>query len=327
MLDLLETAELVAFTRTVEAGSLSRAAKELGIPRATLGRRLARLEERLGVRLIRRTTRSIRVTPAGEALLLHARVALGAVRDAVTAARQEDGLIRGLVRFASLPLGRVSHDALICAFVEAHPGVQLHVDVSARFVRFSEADYDVALRAGDTVEQGLVSRRLTRMAMVAIASPGYLARYGTPTRVEDLPAHRCLLGFLRGTAPNHYWPLRGGGSARVEGVLVSNDVHLLREAVARGLGIAMLPMIIAEALLLTGEAVPVLEGILEGESQIAVVYPEKAFLSPVVRAFIDVLVQWAKVELVPKMRPAPPRTPPAKQPALPKKPRASKKKK
>lgn len=300
MHDLLETSELEALVRTVEAGSVSRAAKELGIPRATLGRRLARLEERLGTRLLRRTTRSVRVTAAGEALLQHARVALSAVRDGVFAARRSEHVVRGLIRFASLPMASPSLDALVIDFVRNNPSVQIHVNVSARFVSFAEVDYDVALRAGDTVEQGLVSRRLLRSPTLAVASPAYLARAGTPKRPEDLAVHTCLLGFLRGTSPNHYWPLRAGSALRVEGALVSNDIHLLRRAVEQGIGIAHLPMLIAEEMLEAGTAVPVLEGIIGGETQIAVVYPEKAYLSPVVRAFIDAIVVWAKDEFAPR---------------------------
>ena len=87
---------------------------------------------------------------------------------------------------------------------------------------------------------------------------------------------------------------------RVEGALVSNDIHLLRRAVEQGIGIAHLPMLIAEDMLAEGTAVPVLEDVIGGETQIAVVYPEKAYLSPVVRAFIDAVVLWAKDELVPR---------------------------
>jgi DNA-binding transcriptional LysR family regulator len=300
MLDLLETAEIEAFVRTVEAGSLSRAAKELGIPRATLGRRLARLEERLGTRLLRRTTRSIRVTPSGEALLRHARVALGAVRDAVEAVRQSDGVVRGLIRFAALPMGDGLLDAHLVKFVERHPEVQLHVNVAARFVSFAEVDFDVALRAGETSEQGLVSRRVLRTSSLAFASPAYLAAHGIPKRIEDLASHRCLLGFQRGSDPQHYWPLLGGGTVRVDGTLVSNDIHLLRRAVEQGLGIALLPLLIAGDALAKGTAVPVLDEVIGGETQLAVVYPEKAFQSPVVRVFIDELIAWAKATFGPR---------------------------
>lgn len=283
-----------AFTRTIEAGSMSRAANELGIPRATLGRRLARLEERLGTRLLRRTTRSIRVTPAGEALLQHARVALGAIRDAVEAVHTSDQVVRGLIRFAALPMGDGQLDAHLVQFLQRHPGVQLHVNVAARFVSFAEVDFDVALRAGETSEQGLVSRRVLRTSTLAVASPTYLAARGIPKRIEDLAKHQCLLGFLRGSDPQHYWPLLAGGTVRVEGTLVSNDVHLVRRGVEAGLGIGHLPLLVAQDMLARGAAVPVLQDIIGGETQLAVVYPERAFQSPVVRAFIDELILWAK---------------------------------
>src|SRR5438105_15919698 len=104
MLDPVETSELLAFTRTVEAKSLSRAAAELGTPRATIGRRLARLEKRLGVRLLRRTTRALALTDAGDAFYRHARIVIDAVEHAETSVRQSDQVLRGTLRVATPPM-------------------------------------------------------------------------------------------------------------------------------------------------------------------------------------------------------------------------------
>src|SRR5690242_11273165 len=121
-----ETAELLAFARTVEARSLSRAAAELGVPRATISRRLGRLEERLGVRLLRRTTRSLALTDAGEALHRHAHIVLDAIHHAEASVRRVDDAVRGELRVSVPPMDG-SLAAMVCAFARRYPEVRLHV--------------------------------------------------------------------------------------------------------------------------------------------------------------------------------------------------------
>src|SRR5258705_469976 len=127
MAELLETRELLAFTKAVEAKSLSRAAAELGVPRATLARRLASLEARLDVRLLRRTTRSLTLTDAGEALYRHARAALDAVRQAEQSVRRPDERVRGELRVSLLPVADDAMFDVITAFAAEHPDVRVQV--------------------------------------------------------------------------------------------------------------------------------------------------------------------------------------------------------
>jgi len=169
MTDPVETSELLAFTRTVEAKSLSRAAVELGAPRATIGRRLSRLEERLGVRLLRRTTRALALTDAGDAFYRHARIVLDAVEQAEASVRRSDSVVRGTLRVATPPMLDPSFNALVCNFARAYPEVQIHVDASSRYVDLMREGYDVALRAGTEIEPGLVARTLARTSAVAVA--------------------------------------------------------------------------------------------------------------------------------------------------------------
>ena len=293
MNDPVETSELVAFTRTVDARSLSRAAIELGVPRATLGRRLARLEERLGVRLLRRTTRSLALTDAGDAFYRHARIALDAVSQAEASVRHADEAVRGTLRVSAPPLNEPSFHALMCDFARRYPQVQLHVHFSSAYVDLYRDGYDVALRASTQLEPGLVARTLQRMPVVAVASPDYLAQHGTPRSHRDLRRHLCLLGFARGEVPQTHWPLAGGGKVRVEGALFSNEITLLCEAAVRGLGIALLPMILTGRLIEEGRLVRVLPGVVEADSRFAIVYPERELVPPQVRAFIDAVVTWS----------------------------------
>jgi DNA-binding transcriptional LysR family regulator len=292
MRDPVETSELVAFARTVEAKSLARAAAELRVPRATISRRLARLEKRLGVRLLRRTTRSLTLTDAGEAFYKHARIVLDAVRDAEASVRATSETSRGDLRVSiPPPLADRSLFALLATFAREHPLVRLQVDSSTRHVDLRRDGYDVALRAGSAFEPGLITRTLFRAETVAVAAPSYLAEHGTPRTGRDLRRHRCLMGFMRGEIPQTHWPI-GGRTMLVEGVFFSNELRLLRSAALAGLGIALLPDLFVEGAIARGELIRVLKGIVRGEDRIAIVYPERELVPPHVRAFIEAITRW-----------------------------------
>jgi DNA-binding transcriptional LysR family regulator len=287
-----ETAELLAFTRIVEAKSLSRAAAELGVPRATIGRRLARLEERLGTRLLRRTTRSLSLTDAGNNYYRHARIVLDAVAQAEASVRAKDNVMRGDLRVSVPPIIEDSFLSMVTSFAKKFPEVRVQVDFSTRIVDLIRDGYDVALRASAEIQPGLVARTVGRHKVIAVASPAYLTKNGTPRTVKDLRKHRCLTGFARGELPQSTWPV-GRGVLHVESAFSSNDLRLLREAAVRGLGVALLPWFLLADLIEKGALVHVLPGIVEAENRLAVVYPEREFLPLHVRAFIDALTQWA----------------------------------
>lgn len=174
MKDPLENAELLAFVKIVDAKSLTRAAAELGIPRATIGKRLARLEQRLEVRLLRRTTRSLALTDAGETFYRQARIVLDAVSQAEASIRRPGDAISGDLRVSLPPMTGARFLDTIAEFVEAHPQVRLHAMFSSRMVDLRREGYDVALRATDQFEPGLVARTIARTSLVAVASPRYL---------------------------------------------------------------------------------------------------------------------------------------------------------
>jgi DNA-binding transcriptional LysR family regulator len=298
MQELLETAELEAFARIVESGSLSRAAIELEVPRATIGRRLARLEERLAVRLVRRSTRRLALTDAGTTLYNHAQAVLAAVREAAASVRGEHGSVRGRLRVSVPPMASESFHALVNDFLIRHPDVEMHVHASPQRADLIAGGFDLALRAGGLLDPGLVARSLARSRSVAVASPEYLARRGTPKRVRELRDHACLLGFERGEVPGHYWPLRSGSTVRVDGPLATNEISGLLSAAIAGLGIAVLPLFFVAPAIAAGTLMPVLAEQIGGPVQIAVVYPERELVPPLVRTFIDELVLWGRQEFV-----------------------------
>jgi DNA-binding transcriptional LysR family regulator len=295
MNDPLETAELLAFARVVDAKSLSRAAAELGVPRATIGRRLARLEQRLGTRLLRRTTRSLALTEAGELFYRQARIVLEAVAQAQSTVRETGEVMRGVLRLSIPPANDDALAAVITSFAKEHPDVRLQVNASTRIVDLLREGYDLALRASMAISPGLIARTILREKVIAVASPEYLAKYGMPRGVKELRKHRCLTGFARGELPQGTWRV-GRSEVHVESAFSSNDLVLLREAAARGVGIALLPTFLVSQLLETGALVKVLPGVIDAETRLAVVYPEREFLPRHVRAFIDALVQWSPVQ-------------------------------
>ena len=297
MSDPVETAELAAFTKTVETKSLSRAAAELRVPRATVSRRLARLEERLGARLIRRTTRSLVLTEAGEVFYRQATIALEAVRLAEQSVRMTDDVVRGDLRVSVPPMMSVSFHAMLCEFATRFPELRVHVHTSNQLVDVLHGGYDVALRASSQIQPGLIARTLFRDPMIAVAAPAYLADRGTPRSQRDLRTHRCLLGFARGELPETHWPMVSGGKLHVDGVFFANDIALLCDAAVNGLGIALLPRGFVLPHLESGALMQVLADIVGAEMQIALVYPERAFLPPQVRAFIDAVAAWVPREL------------------------------
>lgn len=295
MKQAVETSELLAFVRVVDAKSLSRAEQQLEVPRATLARRIARLEQRLGARLLRRTTRSLSLTDAGEIFYRQAQMVLEAVARAEASVTRVDDVMRGDLRVSVPPMPSDFSGAfseLVTSFAKKHPEVRVQVDMSTRLVDLVREGYDVALRAASVLEPGLVARLVGRHRAIAVASPDYLAERGTPRAAKDLRRHRCLTGYARGELPMSTWPV-GGRTVHVASTFSSNEVHMLRDAAVRGLGIALVPEAIVLEQLATGALVHVLKGVVEAENKLAVVYVEREFMPPHVRLFVDALVAWA----------------------------------
>lgn len=299
MTEPLETAELLAFATIVDKQSMSRAAAELRIPRATLSRRLARLEERLGVRLLRRTTRSLAVTDPGDALYRQARIVLEALSRAEASVRKPDDAVRGELRVSVPPTMVPGFSTMLCAFVRTYPDLRVHVHYSSRHVDLMRDGYDVAIRGSNgNLEPGLVARTLSTMRLIAVASPTYLKAKGTPKTRGDLKRHRCLMGFSRGETPQTHWPT-ARGQLHVEGSFFSNELPLLGQAAVEGLGIALLPEPMVRPLIAEGDLVQVLPGVLGSPARASIVYAEREFVPPQVRAFVDAVVAWAPKELGP----------------------------
>lgn len=287
---MLETEELRIFATVVNASSISRAATELRVPRATVSRKLSLLEERLGVRLLRRTTRSMQLTDAGKQLHRHAELVLDAVRLAESSVQSDPSGPTGSVRVSVPPMVGGSLPDVLADFAQAFPAVQLQVHVSNRFVDLKREGYDAAIRATSALAPGLIARRLSRVSLLGVASPAYLVAHGTPQSLAELRQHRCLMSFDREERAQTHWA-PSGRKLSLAGAAFSNDPHLVLRFVERGLGIAFLPSTLVATKIARGELVPVLPKRLRLEGSISLVYAERKLMAPAVRAFIDWIVE------------------------------------
>ena len=279
------------FVAIVDHGSITGAAETLGLPRPTVSKRLARLEERLGVRLVHRTTRRMKLTQQGELLYERARHVVHAVRVAEAAVQRLDDVPRGLLRVLVPPrVPAPTFTEWLAEFLQAYPEVSLDVVGMDAHIDLVAEGFDVALRYGEIEDTSLVSRTLVVNTEIAVASPHYLETRGVPTTAADLADHDCVVGYGGNNLPNPRWPLVEGGSATVAGKLMTNHIDLGLEAARRGLGIALVIDRVAKDLIDSGELVWVLPGIVGRRDQARLVYPDREFLDPKVRAFVDFIV-------------------------------------
>jgi DNA-binding transcriptional LysR family regulator len=205
--------QLALFVRTVETGSFSRAAREFGLTQPSVSRAVAALEERLGVKLIARTTRELSATEAGEALLARARDALAALEDAENAARGADRL-SGVLRVA-LPTtyGARRIAPLLPAFLDQHPRLKIDLMMSDRYENLIAEGAELALRVGQQPDSSFVARKLESARRLFIAAPSYLARRDAPKSLADLAEHD-VIGGGPAAPGEHSWAARRNGTAR-----------------------------------------------------------------------------------------------------------------
>jgi DNA-binding transcriptional LysR family regulator len=281
--------QMLVFVRVVQAGSFSAAARQLGAPKSTLSRKVSELEERLGSRLLQRTTRKLGLTDAGRIYFDHAARIVAEAQIAEQAVGHLQASPRGLLRVTT-PLSFVVLPPLVSAFAKKYPDVQLDIVCSDRRVDLVDENFDVAIRTGALADSSLVARPLGTFKRVVVAAPEYCKEHGTPTRPADLERHACIT-FGAGISPNT-WVL-GSGEQRVEihvtPRLTANDLDILRSAALDGLGIAFIPEFACAEDVRKNRLRHVLPEWCSAETPVHAVYPTARHLSPKVGAFIDLV--------------------------------------
>jgi len=285
--------DIAAFASVVKHGSYTTAAKQLGLTRSAVGKSVVRLEQRLQVRLLNRTTRSLSLTDDGRVLYETCVTILDELEGVERALAQRSGTPQGRLRI-SLPvaLGRLHVMPVIVAFMNKWEAVTVEASLSDRVVDLIDERFDLAIRIGVPKDDSqLLTRTVAHQQMITCAAPEYLLRHGQPVSTNDLNAFRCLHFVSEGRVlPWNFGHAGKTFSLINEGALNLDNAEAIRVAALAGLGIAKLPSYIVAEDLRTGHLQPVLSEFSEPPEPIRVVYPSKRHMSPKVRCFIDELI-------------------------------------
>ncbi|WP_374325361.1 LysR family transcriptional regulator [Aquipseudomonas alcaligenes] len=279
--------DALIFTRVVECHSFTQAAQSLGMQKSTVSRRIALLEERLGVRLLNRTTRKLRLTEVGQAYYERCRQIMLDFAEAEQAVMQLQQAPSGLLRIsAPIEFGQLFLGRVLGEFMRQYPQISAEVELTSRDVDPLEEGVDIAIQVGQPRDSTLIARKLFESRRRLCASPAYLAQHGTPRTVQELAGHRAI--HLPVDSPRH-WPLLGESIA-CQRVLACNNITLAREAALAGAGIAALPVMISEAAVQEGQLVELLPEARLPTGELYAVYPSRRFQAMKVKAFLDFLI-------------------------------------
>lgn len=284
--------EFEAFVRTVDAGSFTEAARQLGVAKSAISRRISDLEARLGGQLLIRSTRNMHLTDTGQALYERAVRLLQDWDEAEGLVGAQTQALSGHIRIAAPLSFGISHlGPVLLAFMETHPDVSLDIDFSDRKVDLISEGVDVAIRIGALSDSGLKARKLSTVQMVVVISPEFAKQYGRPTTVEAL---RVLPELRFGYRERSRWPFTDpngvAGTLEMTSRLQATNGQFLRDAARAGHGVAILPRFIAHDDLERGRLISVLEDHTWPQLAAYAVYPPTRQLSIRVRALIDYLV-------------------------------------
>ncbi len=294
------------FVRVVESGSFTSAAQALGLPKSSVSRSIARLEQDLGVRLLQRTTRKLAPTDAGQAFFERVRGALAGVDDAANAVRELGGEPRGVVRVTA-PADAYAFGAAeaVADFVRRYPSIRVEFALTTRRVDLVAEGFDLAIRAGRLEDSTLVARRIGLAPLALFASPAYLKRRGHPKSLAELAQHDCVL--FRSHGGKATWTLEGPDgeqSVEVHGRISVDDMAFMMRACVAGAGIGLFPAPLAREPLARG----LLQSLLRdytlalGDSALHVVLLSAAFVPTRVALLRDHLVRWLEKELAASQR-------------------------
>jgi DNA-binding transcriptional LysR family regulator len=283
------------FAKAIELGSIRRAAAAQGVSPQAASQSLAALEERLGVRLLHRTTRSIALTQEGQQFLETAQPALAALERAVDNVRIAKDEIAGPLRiiaprYSFLPLLW----PLVHAFCRQHPEVQPDIKLDDRIGNWVQDRADVGFRIGSPPDDDVAARRLFAVQLIVCAAPSYIAEFGVPSSIDQLTSHRCSVFRHPATGRVLPWLLKVGDEVIARNVapaLSTNDAQLETEAVLAGQVIGLLSGLSAAALIRSGRLVPLLTEHATDHMSVHIYYGSRAAQPSRVRAFIDLAVE------------------------------------
>jgi DNA-binding transcriptional LysR family regulator len=281
------------FVRVVERGGLSAAAEAERISPTMAGKHLRYLEERLGVRLLNRTTRRQSLTEAGQLYYERCKQALAEVEAADASVHRMGEVPRGVLRVtAPVSFGAYQLAGVVNDYLAANPEVKIELALEDRIVDLVEEGIDMGIRLGPLPDSTLIARPLAAYRLVVCAAPSYLERHGRPRDPGELKDHNCLL-FLHGPSYRQ-WPFAVGAGIRhvdVGGNFYVNNGHALRTAAVAGLGIIQSPRLMAQDDIAAGRLVPILEQWAPPSKALHIVYPSIRHMAPKLSSFADCVLR------------------------------------
>ena len=282
---------LMIFMRSAQCCSFSEAARQLGMAPSAVSRAVLRLEDELGVRLLDRTTRSLTLTEAGNRFYQRCQQILNDLEEAELEVQQSQSMPIGTLRLdLSFTFGKMHIAPALLRFAAQYPELNLNVSFSDRLIDLIEEGIDATVRIGINSDSGLIMHHLGTAHYITCASPQYLAQYGTPTTPTELLQHRCVNFIFPQTRREANWKFEQDGKSidlSVDSYLRFDNSEVILEAVIQGAGVVQFPKFIAAKAIARGDLQPILQSYAPQVGlQIAVLYPQKRYLSAKVRVFV-----------------------------------------
>jgi len=282
--------DVAVFVQVVRDGSFTKAADRLELSRSVVSKYVTRLEERLGARLLNRTTRRLSLTEAGRVFYERSRRGLEEIEEAETEVSRLQGEARGLLRVNSPMSFGILHIApLLPEFLAENPEVTVDMNLDDRKVDVIEEGFDVSIRITDLPDSSLVARRLGPCRHAIVAAPAYLEKHGVPRAPDDLRDHNIIAYQYQESATDWHFLTEDKEqiTVPVSGSIKMNNSLALREALLGGIGITRTPTFVVGEDIAAGKLVSLLPNYQTLEVSIYLVYPQRRHLSPKVRAFVD----------------------------------------
>ena len=290
----LRTEEIEAYLAAVEHGGISAAARQMGLSKSVVSKRISDLERELGASLLQRSTRRIQPSEVGRYFYEQARAAMNQLTQAAHSVSEAAGEVCGELRIlAPMSFGTRWLSPLIAEFGKANPRLRLSLELDDRLVDLSYEGYDVAIRATRLSDSSLIARKLAPSRRVLCCSPAYAARAGVPETLEDIGRHACL--SYSNSSPGQIWSFQSGEhddgvkSITPRGIYAANNGEVLRDATVAGCGLAVLPRFIAWEDLQAGRLIEIQPGATPVEDGIFALYPRNAFGSAKLKALVQFL--------------------------------------
>lgn len=286
--------DIAVFVQVVNSGSFTNAAARLSLSKSVVSKYVTRLEERLGVRLLNRTTRRLSLTEAGRTFYERSERGLQEISEAETEVSRLQDKPRGKLRInAPMSFGVLHVAPAIPEFLQRYPELSVDITFDDRKIDVIEGGFDVSVRISELADSSLVARRLGPCRHVVVASPAYLERYGVPGTPGELERHNVVTYQYQESA--HEWEFRLPGTkpmfVRVNGSVQMNNSLALREALLNGAGITRIPTFVVGSDIQAGRLQPILSNYALPEVSICAVFAQRRHLSPKIRAFVDFMAE------------------------------------